>query len=48
MTSVAANTVATLFFIKTSFLIKFRCDASGNKDDVYIDEVVVSVVVKQP
>ena len=31
-----------IFATKTNVKIKFECDASGNTDDVYIDNVVIS------
>jgi hypothetical protein len=37
---VDSSSVSTLFAADNS--IRFRCDASGNGDDVYIDEIRVS------
>jgi hypothetical protein len=30
------------FTLPTNMKVRFRCDASGNRDDVYIDEVKIS------
>ena len=36
------SVVITGYTLTDQTRIRFRCDASGNKDDVYIDEVTIS------